>query len=128
MKRTEYKGYVIDTDNLERRYIHNTQSPYSEDSDRRLMDNGATVRDIKQYIDALIDGTGFDLGLIMQNNKYAPQREYQQRKGYTNIQVKVPGDYAAKFRAALAVTGKRQSKVLRVAMDAVIREADSDCT
>lgn len=37
MKRTKYKGYIIDTDNLGRPYIYNTASPYSEDSDYILI-------------------------------------------------------------------------------------------
>ena len=34
MKRTLYKGYIIDCDNLNRVYIYNTESRYSEPSDR----------------------------------------------------------------------------------------------
>ena len=37
MKRTTYKGYIIDQDDLGRTYIYNTESQYSEDSDRRLV-------------------------------------------------------------------------------------------
>lgn len=37
MKRTKYKGYIIDTDNLGRPYIYNTSSPYSEDADHILI-------------------------------------------------------------------------------------------
>jgi len=37
MKRTIYKGYVIDQDDLGRTYIYNTASQYSEDSDRKLV-------------------------------------------------------------------------------------------
>jgi hypothetical protein len=37
MERTTYKGYVIDHDNLGRLYVYNTASPYSEDSDRKLV-------------------------------------------------------------------------------------------
>lgn len=32
MKRTIYRDYVVDTDNLGRQYIYNAKSPYSEDS------------------------------------------------------------------------------------------------
>ena len=58
MKRTLYKGYVIDADNLGRQYIHNTASPYSEDSDRELLHGVYKLKDIKAYIDALVDGGG----------------------------------------------------------------------
>lgn len=37
MKRTTYKGYIIDHDDLGRTYIYNTASQYSEDSDRQLV-------------------------------------------------------------------------------------------
>ena len=37
MKRTIYKGYVIDRDDLGRIYIYNTASLYSEDSDKKLV-------------------------------------------------------------------------------------------
>ena len=50
MKRTEYKGYIIDTDNLGRLYIHDTASQYSEDSDRNLI-NGSTIKEAKAIID-----------------------------------------------------------------------------
>lgn len=56
MKRTEYKGYIIDTDNLGRLYIYNTASPYSEDSDHILV-NVRTVKEAKESIDALIEQT-----------------------------------------------------------------------
>lgn len=54
MKRTEYKGYIIDTDNLCRPYIYNTASPYSEDSDRILV-RAQTVKQCKAIIDARIE-------------------------------------------------------------------------
>ena len=37
MRRTIYKGYIIDQDNLGRAYIYNAASPYSEDSDKKLV-------------------------------------------------------------------------------------------
>ena len=39
MKRTIYKGYVIDYDNLGRLYVYNLASAYSEDSDSQLVTN-----------------------------------------------------------------------------------------
>lgn len=59
MKRTTYKGYIIDTDNLGRLYIYYTASPYSEDSDRLLV-GATTVKDAKAIIDARIT-TGQDV-------------------------------------------------------------------
>lgn len=50
-KRQAYKGYIIDWDNLGRLYIYNTQSPYSEDSDREIVCNGNTVKAAKELID-----------------------------------------------------------------------------
>ena len=37
MKRTTYKGYIIDQDDLGRTYTYNTASQYSEDSDKKLV-------------------------------------------------------------------------------------------
>ena len=37
MKKTTYKGYIIDKDNLGRTYVYNKQSPYSEDSDKKYV-------------------------------------------------------------------------------------------
>lgn len=37
MKRTIYKGHVIDYDSLGRLYIYNTASSYSEDDDKILV-------------------------------------------------------------------------------------------
>ena len=37
MTRTTYKGYIIDTDNLGMVYIYNASSPYSEDSDKKVL-------------------------------------------------------------------------------------------
>lgn len=50
MKRTTYKNFIIDTDNLGRLYIYNLDSPYSEDSDRQLV-RGTTLKDAKEAID-----------------------------------------------------------------------------
>ena len=62
MKRTIYKGYVIDTDNLGRPYIYNTESPYSEDSDRVLIsiDGKRQLAQAKAIIAARIE-TGRDI-------------------------------------------------------------------
>lgn len=54
MKRSTYKGYVIDTDNLGRIYIYNTASPYSEDNDKLIMGVNIKLRDIKARIDRII--------------------------------------------------------------------------
>lgn len=54
MKRTTYKGYIIDTDNLGRPYIYNSSSPYSEDSDRILIFGVNKISDAKAIIDARI--------------------------------------------------------------------------
>lgn len=64
MTRTNYKGYIIDTDNLGRLYIYNTASPYSEDSDKKLIASAImskrtqntgdiTLKEIKAYIDTI---------------------------------------------------------------------------
>lgn len=53
MKRTAYKGYIIDTDDLGRPYIYNTASPYSEDSDR-IMVYADTLDQCKAIVDARI--------------------------------------------------------------------------
>lgn len=53
MKRTEYKGYIIDSDNFGRPYIYNTESPYSEDSDYILI-RARSIRECKAIIDARI--------------------------------------------------------------------------
>lgn len=50
MKRTEYKGYIIDVDDLGRIYIYNTASPYSEESDHILV-NCSTAEEAKAIID-----------------------------------------------------------------------------
>lgn len=54
MKRTKYKGYIIDTDNLNRPYIYNTASPYSEDSDHILV-RAQNVKQCKAIIDVRIE-------------------------------------------------------------------------
>ena len=51
MKRTTYKGYVIDRDDLGRIYVYNTKSPYSEESDHVLIPEN-TVKAAKEYISA----------------------------------------------------------------------------
>lgn len=53
MDRTEYRGYVIDSDDLGRPYIYNTESPYSEDSDHILV-HACSVQECKEIIDARI--------------------------------------------------------------------------
>lgn len=58
-KRNEYKGYIIDYDDLGRTYIYNTASPYSEDSDHILV-NAETLKDCKKIIDVRIS-TGQDV-------------------------------------------------------------------
>ena len=62
MKRQKYHGYIIDTDNLGRPYIYNTDSPYSEDSDRILVavERRNQVTQIRAIIDARIK-TGQDV-------------------------------------------------------------------
>ena len=50
MKRTLYKGYVIDTDSLGRPYIYNTSSRYTETSDHILI-FANSIKDIKSIID-----------------------------------------------------------------------------
>lgn len=50
MKRTLYKGYVIDTDGLGRPYIYNTSSRYNEASDHILI-FANSIKDIKSIID-----------------------------------------------------------------------------
>lgn len=50
MKRTLYKGYIIDTDSLGRPYIYNTSSKYSENSDKILI-FANNIKEIKLIID-----------------------------------------------------------------------------
>lgn len=51
MKRTKYKGYIIDTDNLGQPYIYNTASPYNEDSDYITV-YADTLKQCKAIVDA----------------------------------------------------------------------------
>lgn len=57
IKRTEYRGYIIDVDDLGRPYIYNTASPYSEDSDRILIyiDGTRQLEQAKAIIDARVE-------------------------------------------------------------------------
>lgn len=57
--RTKYKGYIIDRDDLGRLYIYNTDSPYSEDSDKIYI-NAGSIRAAKEIITARIE-TGRDI-------------------------------------------------------------------
>lgn len=59
MKSTNYKGYIIDVDDLGRLYIYNTASPYSEDSDHILV-SADNIKQAKAIITARID-TGRDI-------------------------------------------------------------------
>ena len=63
MKRTIYKGYVIDTDNLGGPYIYNMDSPYSEDSDHILIYGIEHISDAEAIIDARIS-SGRDIRSI----------------------------------------------------------------
>ena len=54
MKRTNYKGYVIDTDNLGRVYYYNPASAYSEDCDKVILGTDTKLRDVKKRIDLVI--------------------------------------------------------------------------
>ena len=55
MKRTTYKNYIIDTDDLGRQYVYNTNSPYSEDSDSIVIGTGCKLSTIKAAIDKSIN-------------------------------------------------------------------------
>ena len=55
MKRTIYRDYVVDTDNLGRQYIYNATSPYSEDSDRLVIGVDIGLPQIKRIIDYKIE-------------------------------------------------------------------------
>lgn len=59
MKRTIYRGYVIDTDSLGRLYLYNSASPYSEDSDHILV-GASTLAQAKALVDARVE-TGQDV-------------------------------------------------------------------
>ncbi|MFZ5352760.1 MAG: hypothetical protein ACOZCL_08555 [Bacillota bacterium] len=62
MKRTTYRNYVIDTDNLGRQYVYNTNSPYSEDSDKKIIGKGFKLSEIKIAIDKAIE-VGYWIGV-----------------------------------------------------------------
>lgn len=51
MKRTIYKGYVIDRDDLGRLYVYNTKSQYAEDSDRKYLSVN-TLKEAKEWVSA----------------------------------------------------------------------------
>ena len=53
--RTEYRGYIIDVDDLGRPYIYNTASPYNEDSDRQYIYIEHGITGAKAIIDAQIE-------------------------------------------------------------------------
>lgn len=59
MKRTLYKAYIIDADNLNRAYIYNTESPYSEASDRIYV-RAFDLYDCKRIVDLRLE-TGMDI-------------------------------------------------------------------
>ena len=61
MKKTRYRGYIIDVDGLGRPYIYNTASPYAEEADRIqvFIDAGRQLEQIKKIIDARVE-TGID--------------------------------------------------------------------
>ena len=59
MRRIKYKGYIIDRDDLNRLYIYNTASPYSEDSDRILI-NATSIAEAKAIISLRVE-TGRDI-------------------------------------------------------------------
>ena len=53
MKRITYKGFIIDRDNLDRLYIYNTKSPYTEDSDKNYI-CGNTIKEAKETINYIL--------------------------------------------------------------------------
>jgi hypothetical protein len=56
MKRVEnYRGYVIDTDNMGRQYIYFKNSPFSEDCDHTIIGTGLKLKEIKRKIDERIE-------------------------------------------------------------------------
>lgn len=59
MSRTNYKGYVIDRDDLGRLYIYDTASQYSEESDKIYIDANS-IKAAKEIITARIE-TGRDI-------------------------------------------------------------------
>lgn len=48
MKRTIYRDFIIDYDNLGRLYVHNRKSPYSEESDKKYVSDWSTYDPDKQ--------------------------------------------------------------------------------
>ena len=55
MKRTEYRGFVIDKDSLGRQYIYNMGSQVSEENDHKLLHGEFEIAQIKRFIDAQIE-------------------------------------------------------------------------
>lgn len=53
IKREEYRGYIIDQDNLGRAYIYNILSPYYEDNDHILV-RASTNQKCREIIDIRI--------------------------------------------------------------------------
>ena len=52
MKRiNNYKGYVIDTDNLGRQYAYFKASPFTEEADKKIIGCDLKVKEIKATID-----------------------------------------------------------------------------
>ena len=51
MKRTIYRDHIIDYDNLGRLYIHNRKSPYSEESDKKYVQDWYTDKPDKRLTD-----------------------------------------------------------------------------
>lgn len=50
MKRQEYHGFIIDTDNLGRIYIYDTRSSYCEEYDREIIGKNIPLKAIKDKI------------------------------------------------------------------------------
>lgn len=53
MKRLIYKGFAIDRDNLDRLYIYNTRSNYSEDNDKNY-NCGSSIKEAKETINWIL--------------------------------------------------------------------------
>ena len=81
MKRHKYKGYIIDTDDLGRVYIYNTESPYSEDSDRKVLGVGISFGEAKEAVE-------------IETQKRAAFDDYMQR-GVSEAQQKAQARYDA---------------------------------
>jgi hypothetical protein len=58
MNRKLYRNYIIDVDDLGRQYIYNTISPYSENSDKKVVGMYLKESDIKKIIDDEIERRG----------------------------------------------------------------------